>query len=66
VKLVSFDAAKKISVIKEVKTLLNLGLKESKELVDAVPSVLMKDIAADEAAKIQAKLIAAGAKIDLE
>lgn len=56
IKLTSFDATKKISVIKEVRALLNLGLKEAKELVEQTPVVLVKGGKLDEAENIKNKL----------
>jgi large subunit ribosomal protein L7/L12 len=56
IKLKSFPEAKKIKVIKEVRALTNLGLKEAKDLVESAPCVLMTKVKKDEAAKIMAKL----------
>ncbi len=64
VKLVSFGA-KKIDVIREVKSLLGLGLKESKELVEKAPVVLKQEVAKDEANNIKSKLEGAGAEVEL-
>jgi large subunit ribosomal protein L7/L12 len=63
--MVSFDAAKKINLIKEVRGLLNLGLKEAKEMVEKAPVELMKKVKKDDAASIKAKLEENGAKIEL-
>ncbi len=66
VKYSSFDQAKKIALIKEFRTVFNLGLKEAKEAVENVPSVLKKDMKKEEALELKNKLEAAGAKIDIE
>lgn len=65
IKLVSFDQAKKITLIKEVKTIFNLGLKESKEAVEKTDDFLKKGVKIEEAKEIQQKLEAFGAKIEL-
>jgi large subunit ribosomal protein L7/L12 len=57
--------ANKIQVIKVVRSLTNLGLKEAKDLVDKAPSVVKEDASKDEAAKMKAELEAAGAKVSL-
>ena len=64
-KLASFDAASKIKVIKEVRSILNLGLKEAKELVESAPVTLQKGMKQELADELKAKLEAAGAKIDI-
>lgn len=58
--------AAKLAVVKEVKTLLGLGLKEAKDLVDGAPSVLKEGVSKDEADAIKAKLEEAGASIELK
>lgn len=58
--------AQKLKVVKEVKTLLNLGLKEAKDLVDGAPGVLKEGVPKDEAEKIKAALEEAGAEIELK
>lgn len=58
--------AQKLAVVKEVKNLLNLGLKEAKDLVDGAPSVLKEAASKDEAEKMKATLEAAGATIELK
>lgn len=60
VKLEKFDAAAKIKVIKEVRAFTNLGLKEAKELVEKVPSVLKQGVTKEEANSIIEKIKAAG------
>jgi len=67
VKLVSFDAAKKILVVKEVRALTQLGLKEAKEFVEsALPKVIKKAVPAADAEAMKEKLLAAGAEVVLE
>ena len=55
--------ANKIQVIKELRALTNLGLKEAKDLVEGAPKTVKEGATKDEAANIKAKLEAAGAKI---
>jgi len=64
-KLVSFDAKAKIKVIKEVRSIAGLGLKEAKELVEGAPKTVMKEIKMDEAEEIKAKLEALGAVVEI-
>ncbi|KAF0760646.1 hypothetical protein AaE_003526, partial [Aphanomyces astaci] len=52
VKLVSYDAKNKIKVIKEVRAITGLGLKEAKELVESVPAVLKKELKKAEAEEL--------------
>ena len=56
---------KKIQVIKEVRSLTNLGLKEAKDLVDGAPKPIKEGVTKDEADKMKAQLEAAGAKVKL-
>ena len=56
---------KKIQVIKEVRSLTSLGLKEAKELVDNAPKAVLEGVAKDEAEKAKEALEAAGASVDL-
>ena len=58
--------ANKITVIKELRTLTNLGLKEAKDLVDGAPKTIKEGATKDEADKIKKQLEAAGAKIELK
>ena len=58
--------ANKIGVIKEVRAITNLGLKEAKDLVDGAPKEVKKGVAKDEAEKIKKQLEAAGAKVELK
>lgn len=57
---------KKIPVIKVVREITGLGLKEAKDLVDGAPSNVKENVSKEEAASIQAKLEEAGAQIDLK
>lgn len=66
IKVESYDAAGKIKVIKEVRGITGLGLKESKELVEGLPGVVKKGVPKEEAEKFKAQLEAAGAKVVLE
>ncbi len=58
--------ANKISVIKVVKEVLALGLKEAKDLVDGAPSVLKENVSKDEANELKKKLEEAGGKVTLK
>ena len=58
--------ANKINVIKAVRELTSLGLKESKDLVEAAPKPVKENINKDEAAAAKAKLEAAGAKAEIK
>jgi large subunit ribosomal protein L7/L12 len=57
---------KKIAVIKEVRAITGLGLKEAKELVDSAPKAVKEGIAKEEAEKIKAQLEEAGAQVELK
>jgi large subunit ribosomal protein L7/L12 len=57
---------KKIDVIKEVRVITGLGLKEAKDLVESAPKPLKEGIPKDEAEKIKAQLEKAGAKVELK
>ena len=58
--------AQKINVIKEVRAITGLGLKEAKDLVEGAPKPVKEGVNKDEAEKIKAQLEAAGAKVDLK
>jgi len=58
--------AQKINVIKEVRAITGLGLKEAKDLVEAAPKPVKEAVSKDEAAKIKAQLEGAGAKVDVK
>ena len=57
---------KKINVIKEVRTITGLGLKEAKDLVEGAPKEVKEGASKDEAAEIKEKLEAAGATVELK
>lgn len=57
---------KKINVIKEVRAITGLGLKEAKELVEGAPKEVKADCTKEEAAELKAKLEAAGASVELK
>ena len=57
---------KKINVIKEVRAITGLGLKEAKDLVEAAPKEIKTGVAKKEADEMKAKLEAAGAKVELK
>ncbi len=57
---------KKINVIKEVRTITNLGLKEAKDLVEGAPKPVKEGVSKDEAKKIKEMLEAAGAKVEVK
>ncbi len=58
--------ANKINVIKEVRAITGLGLKEAKDLVEGAPKPLKENVSKEEAEKIKAQLVAAGATIDIK
>ena len=57
---------KKIEVIKEVRALTGLGLKEAKDLVEGAPKNVKEGVTKDEAEKVKAQLEKAGAKVELK
>lgn len=57
---------KKIEVIKEVRALTGLGLKEAKDLVEGAPKTVKEGVSKDDAAKMKATLEKVGAKVDLK
>ena len=57
---------KKINVIKEVRAITGLGLKEAKDLVEAVPSAIKEAISKDEAEELKKKLEDAGATVEVK
>ena len=65
IELTKFDAAQKIKVIKEVRTIFGLGLKEAKDCVEGAPVWLKKEVSKEEAEKISAALKAVGAEVRL-
>jgi large subunit ribosomal protein L7/L12 len=58
--------ANKINVIKEVRAITSLGLKEAKDLVEGAPKAVKEGVSKDEAAKLKAQLEGAGAKVDIK
>ena len=60
------DGGKKINVIKEVRAITGLGLKEAKDLVEGAPKEVKADVSKDEANKIRKQLEDAGAKVELK
>jgi len=59
----SLDASKKIAVLKVVRSLTGLGLKEAKELVESVPKVIKEGTSKEDAEEMKSKLEEAGAKV---
>ncbi|MHB1013694.1 MAG: 50S ribosomal protein L7/L12 [Desulfurivibrionaceae bacterium] len=57
---------KKIGVIKEVRAITSLGLKEAKDLVEGAPSPIKEGVSKDEAADIKAKIEAAGGTVEIK
>ena len=57
---------KKINVIKEVRAITGLGLKEAKDLVEGAPKTVKEGVSKDDAAKFKAQLESAGAKVDVK
>jgi large subunit ribosomal protein L7/L12 len=66
VTLKEYPADKKVTVIKVVRELTGLGLKEAKDLVDASPKPVKEGVAKDEADKIKAALEEQGAKVEIK
>lgn len=64
--LKSYDDTKKIPVIKEVRAITGLGLKEAKDLVEAGGKTVKENVSKEEAAKIKTQLEAAGAVVDIQ
>ncbi|MDR0562901.1 MAG: 50S ribosomal protein L7/L12 [Spirochaetaceae bacterium] len=64
--LKAFDDAKKIAVIKEVRAVTGLGLKEAKDLVEGAPKPLKENISKEEAAKIKDQVTAAGGTVEIQ
>jgi len=64
--LKAFDEAKKIAVIKEVRAVTGLGLKEAKDLVEGAPKPLKEGVSKDEANKIKDVITAAGGTIEIQ
>src|SRR5437870_10785501 len=64
--LEGYDTAKKINVIKVVREITGLGLKEAKDLVEGSPKPVKENVSKDDAAKLKTKLEEAGGKISLK
>ena len=64
--LAGFDAAKKINVIKVVREITGLGLKEAKDLVEGAPKPVKENVSKDEAEKFKKQLEEGGAKVELK
>jgi large subunit ribosomal protein L7/L12 len=64
--LAGFDAAKKINVIKVVREITGLGLKEAKDLVEGAPKPVKENVSKDEAEGMKKKLEEGGAKVELK
>lgn len=64
-KLTGFDAKGKIKVIKEIRAITGLGLKEAKEMVEGAPKTIKKDIKMEECEELKAKLEAVGATVEI-
>jgi len=64
--LKAFDESKKIAVIKEVRAVTGLGLKEAKDLVEGAPKPLKEGVSKDEAGKIKEVITAAGGTIEIQ
>jgi len=66
VQLDGFDAAKKINVIKVVREITGLGLKEAKDLVEGAPKPVKENVSKEDAEKIKKQLEEGGAKVSLK
>jgi ribosomal protein L7/L12 len=66
IELTSYDAAKKIALIKEVRAALNLGLKEAKEAVEKAPAIMFKGVKREDVEAMTKKLVENGAVITLK
>jgi large subunit ribosomal protein L7/L12 len=66
VMLKAFDETKKIAVIKEVRAVTSLGLKEAKDLVEGAPKPIKEGISKEEAAKIKDQITAAGGTVEIQ
>jgi len=66
VMLEGFDAAKKINVIKVVREITGLGLKEAKDLVEGAPKAVKEGLSKEDAAKLEKQLADGGAKVSVK
>lgn len=64
--ILTVSGDKKINVIKEIRAITGLGLKEAKDLVEGAPKTVKEGVSKDEAAKIKKQLEDAGAKVELK
>jgi large subunit ribosomal protein L7/L12 len=64
--LKAYDDTKKIAVIKEVRAVTGLGLKEAKDLVEGAPKPLKENVSKEEAAKIKESVTAAGGTVEIQ
>ena len=64
--LKSFEDSKKIAVIKEVRAITDLGLKEAKDLVEGAPKPLKENVSKEEAAKIKDRIAEAGGTVEIQ
>ena len=64
--LKAYDETKKIAVIKEVRAVTGLGLKEAKDLVEGAPKPLKEGISKEDAAKIKDQITAAGGTVEIQ
>ncbi|MCX7655024.1 MAG: 50S ribosomal protein L7/L12 [Treponemataceae bacterium] len=64
--LKAFDESKKIAIIKEVRAITGLGLKEAKDLVEGAPKPLKENISKEEANKIKEQITAAGGTVEIQ
>ena len=64
--LKAFDDSKKIAVIKEVRAVTGLGLKEAKDLVEGAPKPLKEGVSKEESAKIKEQITAAGGTVEIQ
>ena len=64
--LKAFEDSKKIAVIKEVRAVTGLGLKEAKDLVEGAPKPLKENVSKEEAAKIKEAVTAAGGTVEIQ
>lgn len=65
VKLMGYDAKAKIKVIKEVRAIAGLGLKEAKEMVESAPKILQKGLKPEQAQELKERLEAVGAQVEI-
>jgi large subunit ribosomal protein L7/L12 len=65
-KLTGFDKKSKIKVIKEIRAITGLGLKEAKAMVDEAPKTVKREIKMEEAEELKVRLEAVGATVDIE